>query len=323
MEKAECMFVGFDDQYLDVVDDRMSYTIDTDIHHVERWGTVIKNHSWGQYISWRKDETQEEYLMRSLENGTTIHEYCSKWIYDRTYGILGVNGEDVDYLIKSQNDNLPFDYSGRGKIDLIVAKKTKGDTVAKRDDESMSTSEPASKKTKKIQPRTVTPLDVLQDFDLTICAASFDGRTFRIPNPHLTFAGKTTMEPLRKAVVESYVRFYDSKNPDNIRATIPSVEMDLIQKGLVGCQPFFRFVDRASFLLANKNDDDSYSDDEFDYMITPRLMMTDGAYKQFHNWTRKLIKRLRKYQNRGIEVVGAPVIDPDLKLMEYTYSSPG
>ena len=39
--------------------------------------------------------------------------------------------------------------------------------------------------------------DVLKFFDITICAASFDGTTFRIPSPHLTFTRRTHIEPAR------------------------------------------------------------------------------------------------------------------------------
>ena len=72
------------------------------------------------------------------------------------------------------------DFEASGKIDLIVARRSK------------------------------SPNDLLQDFDLNICKASFDGSKFHIPNPHQTFSRKTTMEPSRKAVVESYVTHFQS-----------------------------------------------------------------------------------------------------------------
>ena len=36
VEDSSCMFVGFKDTYIDMVDDCLLYTIDTQIHHVER-----------------------------------------------------------------------------------------------------------------------------------------------------------------------------------------------------------------------------------------------------------------------------------------------
>ena len=48
----------------------------------------------------------------------------------------------------------------------------------------------------------------LEGLDLDTCKASFDGKKFHIPDPHLTFAGKTKMESNRRAVVGSYVRHH-------------------------------------------------------------------------------------------------------------------
>lgn len=38
--------------------------------------------------------------------------------------------------------------------------------------------------------------ELLESFDIIICKCSFDGRVFRIPNPHLTFNGQTVRNPL-------------------------------------------------------------------------------------------------------------------------------
>lgn len=34
VEKANCIFVGFRDTYIDSTDGRLAYTVDTKIHHV-------------------------------------------------------------------------------------------------------------------------------------------------------------------------------------------------------------------------------------------------------------------------------------------------
>jgi len=34
VEKANCLFVGFNDGYISADDDRLAYTVDTKIHHV-------------------------------------------------------------------------------------------------------------------------------------------------------------------------------------------------------------------------------------------------------------------------------------------------
>ena len=37
------MFGGFHDTYIDIADSRLLYTVDTKIHHVEKWGSIFQN----------------------------------------------------------------------------------------------------------------------------------------------------------------------------------------------------------------------------------------------------------------------------------------
>ena len=43
VEKANCMFGGFNDGYINIADSRLAYTVDTKIHHVEAWGSIYEN----------------------------------------------------------------------------------------------------------------------------------------------------------------------------------------------------------------------------------------------------------------------------------------
>ena len=101
-----------------------------------------------------------------------------KWRHGMSFDVLGVD-QNKAYNIKAKNNQLPFDFYGNGSIDLVVARREVN-----------------------------TALALLDDFDLNICKASFDGNRFIIPDPHLTFKRKSTMEPNRRAVVESYVKHY-------------------------------------------------------------------------------------------------------------------
>jgi len=83
--------------------------------------------------------------------------------------------------------NLPFDFeASHGTIDLIVGVK-----VPRNLNE------------------TVTAHDLLDSFDLTICKASFDGTTFQIPELHLLFNRKTTMEFSCLILLDSYTKHYN------------------------------------------------------------------------------------------------------------------
>lgn len=200
-------------------------------------------------------------------------------------GIVPINDGRHD-IIPKPGGNLPFDFNGTGNIDLIVAKTC------------------------------IHTSSLLDGFDLEICKASFDGKKFHIPDPHLTFAGKTRMEPNRRAVVGSYVKHH--RQPDYLTpieysrlasSTIRAVRRD------VPNTPFYRLLDIAATLP------DRYNPDAEEALFAFRGSFQDpvvqakwGPPIQFHNWCCALIKRLCKYQKRGIEVVDAPTIPDDFTI---------
>ena len=200
VEKANGVFVGFRDTYIDSTDRRLAYTVDTKIHHVEHWGTLDQNigsdlermdgydyddentvadaNKKGAGISMDTLKSTE-YYKEACSYGRSVDRYVDwKWRHGMSFDILGVD-QNKAYNIKAKNNELPFDFYGNGSIDLVVARREVN-----------------------------TALALLDDFDLNICKASFDGNRFIIPDPHLTFKHKSTMEPNRRAVVESYVKHY-------------------------------------------------------------------------------------------------------------------
>ena len=208
------------------------------------------------------------------------------------FGILGLGtNKDGSYDIKTESGKIPFDFFGSGKIDLIVAKS---DTVASA---------------------------LLDGFDLEICKASFDGKKFHIPDPHLTFAGKTRMESNRRAVVGSYVKHHRVPK-DRPRRMMPMEYSRLASSTIrtvrkdVPHAPFYRILDVAAALDDWYDPDADRFDDEGTF-FDPMVLAKWGPPTQFHNWCCALVKRLRKYQKRGIEVVDAPTIPPSFKTDRY------
>ena len=43
VEKSDCMFVGLRDDYVSLTSSDLLYTVDTNIHHVEHWGSISEN----------------------------------------------------------------------------------------------------------------------------------------------------------------------------------------------------------------------------------------------------------------------------------------
>lgn len=219
--------------------------------------------------------------------------YFRLHFHSMQFDLLGLDPRDKVYDIKPKpKGDLPFDFEGSGGIDLIVAQK------------GLSAS------------------DLLDGFDLDICKAAFDGKKFHIPDPHLTFASKTKMEPNRRAVIESYVRHHrESGGPrrDPIvasrltNATISAVRRD------VPNTPFYERLDISDRISDRYNPNASFWDtgSPRGTLQDPMVQMKHGARIQFHNWCCKLINRLRKYQKRGIEVVDAPTIAEDFHIKEY------
>jgi hypothetical protein len=75
------MFVGVNDDYIDFVDSRLLYAVDTKIHHVEVWGSFAKNFDYHSEIFRGRDPMDEtEYRQVTIQWGKGAHDYASwKW----------------------------------------------------------------------------------------------------------------------------------------------------------------------------------------------------------------------------------------------------
>jgi len=263
--------------------DELLYTVDTNIHHVENWGSIIEN--------LEREERVYDVSKGGIKN-TEYYKEASKWGKEcqqyyvdeelrltMCFDELGLDHNKAYNIKPNLGGDLPFDFHGEGSIDLIVARiKTKGGASS-----------------------------LLEDFDLTICKASFDGKTFRIPDPHRTFSAKSTMEPNRRAVVESYVKHFKAHNrqDDSVTASISAnITITAVRKDVPNA-PFYRQLDVAARLPCRFTGEDYGPGSMWDPLVQAKY----SPPIQFHNWTLTLINRLRKYQQRGIEVISAPTMD--------------
>jgi hypothetical protein len=209
------------------------------------------------------------------------------------FELLGLDTKNKTYHVKPAKGDLPFDFDGEGNADLVVSKVN------------------------------TNAYDLLNDFDLTICKASFNGNHFKIPNPHQTFAGKSTYDPTRRAIINSYMKHYKRtcneyarhayENCANASATIQTVQKE------VPNAPFYRYVDLAKRLPDRYNPNaEPWDYDTGGTFYDPKVQAKYGAPAQFHNWTCVLLRRLEKYQDRGIEVIDPPAVREDVRAFELT-----
>ncbi len=191
---------------------------------------------------------------------------CVHLCYSSQLHRLGIPTNDGSYNVKPKpGGNLPFDFKGDADVDLIVAKAD------------------------------ICASTLLEGFDLNICKASFDGKKFHIPDPHLTFAGKTRMEANRRAVVGSYVKHYrepEDSSTMNLLLHITSTIRDM--RTDVPNSPFYTFLDAADLPEAEINPQELVNEadrrDEIDPFDLNKL-----APIQFHNWCCALIRRLGRF----------------------------
>ena len=225
-----------------------------------------------------------------------------------TIGLLGRDCHNPEYKIRpKKGGDLPFDFDEncQGNIDLIVGVKVPSELLGK-----------------------ITAYDLLDSFDLTICKASFDGTTFKIPEPHLLFNRKSTMEPCRRTLLQWYMHYYGMVVNSGLydlnsycsvdKSLLASCVIDNVRRNLPGSDHFFNWVD-----IAKKIPDPSYDSDDsrgpgLGVLFSPQGEIKYGASIQFHNWICKLHHRLKKYQARGIEILDAPTIDDSIEIREFS-----
>ena len=130
--------------------------------------------------------------------------------------------------------------------------------------------------------------DLLAQFDLEICKASFDGRVFRIPDPHRSFRGETRMDPRRLELMSAFANKLLEKPPSTADGSPPNIYeseetwdaichvFDTTREGQPKWQEGFVSTD--------------------DYMNP----------KMHHNWFAKLFLRQEKYKSRGIRLLDVP-----------------
>lgn len=179
------------------------------------------------------------------------------------------------------------------------------------------------------------PQEVISDFDLVCCGCSFDGTTFRIPNPDMTFTGKTYLGNSKDvAITRSYLANLAQEAKRDVHEI--AIEMGLPERfksqhhkkslysSLIGCihelfrnsdkWPVFPFrfperdisflklvFDMRCHLISNAIEKLSTQGFHNDFILIPY----PGKPHLFHNMiVGYYVSRYMKYLSRGVSIVG-------------------
>ena len=134
--------------------------------------------------------------------------------------------------------------------------------------------------------------DLLAQFDLDICKASFDGRVFRIPDPHRSFRSETRIDPRRLELMSAFADKLLEKPPSTADGSPPNIYeseetwdaichvFDTTREGQPKWQGGF--------------EEEFWNSDE------------DRMPRMHHNWFARLFLRQEKYKSRGIRLLDVP-----------------
>jgi hypothetical protein len=125
-----------------------------------------------------------------------------------------------------------------------------------------------------------TALKLIDQFDLSICKVSFDGKSFRIPSPHLTFNAASTMDARRAALIRDFMAVVEDSSSNG---------EDVFDQSVNLCSGVLELIPPKRWRDVGLAPYDKHSD-------------VDGHVI----YLMKLIDRLQKYDARGIKIIDLP-----------------
>jgi hypothetical protein len=175
---VECgyMLSGFPEGYSDNGNGSTAALLESNVHHVESYCPVndYTLYNGGRLLG--EDGAYEE----ACRNGRFLRDKWEppdiQWHMIRPEAFIPTKHHTVECL---PGQELPYNFHSQESkvIDLVVAEADCKDARG-----------------------------LLKSFDIVICKCSFDGQTFRIPDPHLTFTKQTRLEPTRMDLMLAYCK---------------------------------------------------------------------------------------------------------------------
>jgi hypothetical protein len=285
--------------------------LQSDVHHVESWGNLgetakayaeaygdedyMYEDDEGNHVDDAEGYIAADFVSVSLDYGQQLQthpEHFLKCFYrsqgqrhrEDQYAYIRSSHEHAITVLPQENGDcgrFPFNYDdchagGAASIiaDLVIAES--GCTDARK---------------------------LLCSTDLSICGASWDGRTFRIPTPHLSFKSMAEIEPHRAQIMTKYIQalkqavgptdFEDAERMMKLAADAVAIQV-VVGSGMLEAAEI-RSRDRPEEYLP-MGAPTELADSEFG----------TESLRQHLKAVSRLFVRQKKYAGRGIDIINAP-----------------
>lgn len=143
--------------------------------------------------------------------------------------------------------------------------------------------------------------DLLSAFDINLCKSYYDGTTLHVHDPHLTFASKSMVHEPRATVIEAYLGFVQNSTDES---------GNKIYSGFIE-RPYNDFAHNCTY--AGPSDVcEAVSLEQWTAAAiespdsVPQHHRRRLGSKEYHNFVCRMVHRLHKYAERGIEFVNCP-----------------
>ena len=160
------------------------------------------------------------------------------------------------------------------------------------------------------KPGSTDARDLLSAFDIGVCKGYYDGNTIHVHDPHLTFRSKSMVHEPRAKVIDAYLGFLQQNGTtdrwgNQILDAMPRDRGGPIRRqengfGHVctyeGPSDVCEAVSLELWAAAAIESPDS----------VPRDQRSLVGSKEYHNFICRMVHRLQKYAERGIEFVNCP-----------------
>jgi hypothetical protein len=237
--------------YSDAGSGMLAFSLESKVHHVEGWATTPADGEIPDQLEGWAEAPKPFEFTTACRYGKT----ASSYFYGTLNALAPFNcRESADQVIAAlPGKPLSYNYQLKDRLDLVVAESSCNDAR-----------------------------ELLQSFDIVLCAAYYDGNAFHIPSPHMAFKKQSPLEPKRLAMMTAFATEWPNmdRSPD-LEDLTESGWFKAIEKSISGAG----VKDRTSI---NKSDSCNF------------------AGRFYWNFFAKLFLRQRKYIARGIHLAGRP-----------------